>query len=318
MPAFCTHHLFLDKLKNDIAVDFNLNIQAAEIGTQGPDIFFFHRALPILMAGRPKQKIGRKLHRSKAEVLFNAFADYLSQYPNDIAKSYIYGFILHYALDRRCHPYVYSMQRKITDKNPFIHKSSAHNIVEMAMDSYLLNEYCDISDVQNFEADKCFGNSVEVDREIGRVLEFVVPMVTDDCVSQKQVVTAINDTRKMQRILADKSGLLKPFCVATETLFGPLMLFFKFSSMIKPRDLEKARKYVNIDRAIWKSPFDDSIHNESFEDLFFMSMDDAKGLINGFNKICNGSESAFNVTKNISFLTGIEVNRNENNTKLSN
>ena len=307
MPAFCTHHLFLQKLKDEIGKDFEFNIQAAEIGTQGPDIFFFNRIIPLFMPGKSKADIGRRLHRSKAEDLFNAFAEYMKLHPNDIAKSYIYGFIMHYALDRRCHPYVYTMQEKIKEKNHFIHKSSAHNKVEMAMDSFLLNKYCLISNPRSFRADKCLGSDPAVDREIGRVLEFVVPKVTGDRLSAEQAAAAVRDTRKMQKILTDKTGLLNVFCVIFETLLAPFIMFFKFSSMIKPGDLEKAKKYVNIDRQPWQSPFDGSVHNESFEELFTLAAEDARALIKGFNNICNGSETAFDVTQNISFLTGIEV-----------
>ena len=32
-----------------------------------------------------------------------------------IARSYAYGFILHYALDRQCHPFVYAKQQELAD-----------------------------------------------------------------------------------------------------------------------------------------------------------------------------------------------------------
>ena len=98
-----------------------------------------------------------------------------------------------------------------------------------------------------------------------------------------------------------------PVCVAIETIFAPIIKFFKFSSMIKPRDLEKAKKYVNINRLKWKSPFDSKIRNESFEDLFEFSKFDFDVLYRGFIQMTQGKLTAYTVTHNISFLTGTEV-----------
>jgi hypothetical protein len=72
--------------------------------------------------------------------------------------------------------------------------------------------------------------------------------------------------------------------------------------------LEKSKKYGNINKYSWVSPYDSSInHNESFEDLFKLAVNDARDLICGFEKMCMGYSNGYDVTHNLSFLTGIEV-----------
>ena len=120
MPAFSTHYLFAKEMMEDLrrAADFPLNKDAVLIGTQGPDIFFFHRALPW-QKGKMLRKAGSAMHRAKCGEILDCFRRCCDQKKdNSIAKSYVYGFILHYALDRICHPYIYFVQNRITQKFP--------------------------------------------------------------------------------------------------------------------------------------------------------------------------------------------------------
>ena len=132
---------------------------------------------------------------------------------------------------------------KICQSKKAIHKSSVHNQIETAADTYLLTEHGGVFDVSQFNSADTITNKIEVIDEISHLLAFVVPKVTGKFIDEKDVATAIADTRRMQKILQDKRGALRPVCVAIETIFAPIIKFFKFSSMIKPRDLEKAKKY---------------------------------------------------------------------------
>lgn len=286
--------------------DFDFNIDAAAIGAQGADIFFFHRVLPLSMPGKSLRKIGSAIHRAKPAIILDAFKEYCTLSMNkDIAKSYIYGFILHYALDRRCHPYVYAFEKRICERNRFIHHSSAHNRIELAMDSVYLNKQYDITRPSDFDSAAVITTEAAVMDEIAHLLSFVVSAVTNFSISEKQAVQAIHDTKRMQKILRDKSSLLRHTCRIVETVLAPFIGYYKFSSMIKPNDLEKAKKYGNINKVRWISPFDENTeHFESFDELFTLAAEDAKMLIKGYNAI---GLSSYEITHNISFLTGLEV-----------
>lgn len=114
MPAYSTHYIFAKELKEEIEnqVDFKLDEAAYYIGTQGPDIFFDHRIMPWML-GKSLRKTGSKLHRAKPSEIFENMREYISKSNQiEIAKSYATGFILHYVLDRNCHPYVYFCKTK--------------------------------------------------------------------------------------------------------------------------------------------------------------------------------------------------------------
>ena len=173
MPAYCTHYIFACELLPALTelAGFDLNRDAVMLGTQGPDVFFFHRIAPW-MPGRSQRKIGSRLHRAKPGDILDAMAEYCTRCSTekDIARSYAYGFILHYALDRLCHPFVYAKQQELADSGSPLHKSALHNIVEMSMDAVLLHEKLHIDDPRCFDTAVTVPDDPAVLDEVARLL----------------------------------------------------------------------------------------------------------------------------------------------------
>lgn len=306
MPAFITHYLFALDCKEEIKSfsDFDLDFNALAIGSQGPDIFFFTNPLSV----RPMRKLGSTLHRAKPELIFDALAEYLKSSSSNIANSYAYGFILHYALDRRCHPYVYAKQEEILKSNRFIHHSSAHNRVEMSLDAFMLYKKFKIQKPSKFNVAKTIELNDEALFEIGKLMSFVIKSVTEQSISSKKIIGAIKSTKRMQTLLRDKTELLKLVCIIIESIAAPFIKFFKFSSMIRPNSWKGTEKYANISNDEWSSPFDlENKSRQSFEQLYNEAKDEAYELIFGLEQIKNSLSDGKAVTKNISFLTGKEV-----------
>lgn len=306
MPAFITHYLFALDCKEEIQrfSDFEIDFDALSLGSQGPDIFFFANPLSV----RPMRKLGSVLHRSKPELIFDALAEYLKSSSSNIANSYAYGFVLHYALDRKCHPYVYAKQEEILKSNHFIHHSSAHNKVEMSLDAYMLHKKLGIDKPSKFDTAATITLNDEALFEIGELMSFVVKSVTGQTVPSKRIIGAIKSTKKMQKILRDRTGALRLFCIIIESIAAPFIKFFKFSSMIRPSSWKNAQKYANINNDEWSSPFDtESESRLSFEQLYNEAKGEAYELIFGLEQIKNSLSNGKAVTKNISFLTGREV-----------
>ena len=310
MPAFATHYIFLKELEDELRsmADFDFDPKVGGVGCQGPDVFLFHRLYPPFKLYKSLFGISSKLHRSKPEKIFNAFCDYLKITQNrDIAKSYIYAFILHYSLDRNCHPYVYARQDEIVDSSKHANPLAAHNQVEHAVDTYLLYNRMGIYPPSIFTPSETFTADDFAIDEIARLLQFVVRRVCDKDLEFKEVRRAITDTASLQDTLADKNGGASRLAHALEIPFAPAIKYFKFSASIKPKDLETANKYANIRKESWTSPYDNVTRNSSFEELFESSKSDALELIGGFEAVCRGEATAKQVTQNISFLTGMEV-----------
>ncbi len=305
MPAFSTHYLFASEMMPYLekTADFKINKDAVYFGTQGPDIFFFHRALPW-MIGRTLRKCGSMIHRSKPEIFFENMRKYCrTSAKPDIAKSYVYGFILHYVLDRNCHPYVYYLQNKITKENRFANHHSVHNTIEFSMDLYLLNKRAGIENPQKFNTALTVSDDIEVIDEIGRLLEYTVSQTINRNITYKQAITALRDTKYIQNIIFDPKGHKHIFLKIIETILAPITNNYKFTAMMLPRDLEKAKKYANINNSKWLSPYSNGDRFESFENLFDFSKKDAEQMIKAFQ----AGKGCKEITENKSFLTGVEV-----------
>ena len=310
MPAFATHYIFLDELKDELIkkADFEFDIKVGGIGCQGPDIFLFHRLWPMYTIYKSLNSVSGALHRCKNEKILEAFRDCLNLTDNrDIAKSYIYAFILHYALDRNCHPYVYARQNEMTAADSTMHPLTAHNIIEHAVDTYLLDTRLGIYPPCDFDSKSTFSDSELVYNEIARIINYTINMACSREVPQSEVIRAITDTATGQGSLRDTDGGATKLAHRVEAILKPIAKNFKLSASIKPKDLELARDCANIDKRPWTSPFDHSTHNDSFDELFEKSKADALELIDGFEALCRGEKTAYEVTGNISFLTGTEV-----------
>lgn len=309
MPAFCTHYLFFKDLEKEISenASFKLYPTTCAIGAQGPDIFFFHRALPIVMPGKPTRKVGNDIHKSKPEDIFDAFIEYLEISENkDIAKSYIYGFLLHYALDRVCHPYVYANARAM--KNEHFSEGSAHNAIEMGLDAYYLHNKLGIDSPRDFDSAKTLMASDEERLELEKALAYMTKRVTGYELGDEGGYHAVDDSILSQKILRDKKGGATRLAVFLDKTVSPLIGYMKFSAMVRPKDWKNTEQYANIEKSEWHSPYEpDRARNESFDELFEYAKLDAKRLIEGFEATLEGKSNMKDVTNNISFLTGCEV-----------
>lgn len=304
MPAFSTHYIFAKELLPFVKemADFNVNEDAVLVGTQGPDIFFFHRIMPWHL-GKSLSKAGSMLHRAKPCVIFEALREYCQGSDSDIARSYAYGFVMHYALDRKCHPYVYSLQNKMTDKGLLLNPHTAHNIIEMSADCCMLNNRMKQEKPYLFNTADTITDDENVAAEIGRLWEYVMPASIGVKISSRQGETAVKDTKAVQKILLDKYSLKRIIVRPFEILLSPLTKNFRITSMLRPKDLEKAKKYVNIERETWLSPYSNTEFCDSFEDLFEQALDETKIMLLRFQS----GDDCRDITDNLSFLTGVEV-----------
>ncbi len=311
MPAFSTHYAFAVEMKEFIEqnCNFQLDTNALMIGTQGPDIFFFHRAIPLLMYGKSYRKTGSAMHRSKPSDVFECAAKYISKSKEkEIALSYFYGYILHYALDRNCHPYIFCYQKKMQEKMPQIHHSSIHNMIELGLDAYIIKNVLGYSQTEKFHTTNAFIPNERIAKEISVFLSYLIKKTTLQNVDEKIVYQAIYDTETLQKNLYDETGIKKAILETVEKFISPFVNGFKISVMIRPKYSESIDFYANTGKLPWSNPWQSGIiRHDSFIEVFEKSKQDAKELILGFNKIFNNESDGYAVTQNKSFLTGVEI-----------
>jgi len=135
MPAATTHVEFARDVFNALPAEMQRSITDLPmyfLGSQGPDLFFFHRfsVLPGSLRG-----IGARMHREHiAESIFflhDAAADQPALF------SYYQGYLTHYALDSLCHPLIeWYAERAHAERG--VPASEAHFRYEGDLDQYVL------------------------------------------------------------------------------------------------------------------------------------------------------------------------------------
>ena len=316
MPAFSTHYLFARELLGDLQAsmpEFQLSPDAVYYGTQGPDVFFFHRVLPT-MPGKSLNPVGSQMHRANPNVLFGAMLTYAQKLPDKTAEreaalSYIYGFLLHYALDRVAHPYVYATQNAMIKRRHIWYvKGVVHNRVEYALDMLMLRRHLQVASARQFETKQVLSTDSALLDAMAGVLSFAAQEALHAKVSRAQAQQAFCDTRAVQSALTDRYGWKLPVMALLQLpvypFLGPCL-----TTMLRRTQADSRWDYANDRKQRWAYPADPARTScESFEELFARAKEDALCLTAAFQEALAGHRDALEqAVGQISFLTGLPV-----------
>ncbi len=109
MPAIFTHIHFGREVAKRLPCELQTLTEeypaAFSLGTQGPDILFYHKPLKK-KAKNPVRKQGWDMHGKAAAPFFIEVAKKLVESGDGNAKAYALGFLCHFTLDSGCHPFI--------------------------------------------------------------------------------------------------------------------------------------------------------------------------------------------------------------------
>jgi len=268
MPGFTTHYLFgLNTYKKlDPADPMKKNISAHHapysLGLQGPDIFFYFLPSYLIYEENP----GSLAHISR----INKFLRYLlksaklfpDQEESDIAKAYIMGFLGHYILDSKCHPYVYA-------KTHFTERSSkyygSHINLEVDIDTELLAFYKHKYPSAFRQESTIVLTKPQIDT-IANVLYYAYSKTYPELnIKYRTIRLAIRSMQLGTRLLRDPHGKKKILVRKIESIF---IGFPVLSPMIASRRIRFYLDPLNVLHNTWCNPWaKDKVSTQSFFDL---------------------------------------------------
>ncbi|MCI8441488.1 MAG: hypothetical protein HFG27_03020 [Provencibacterium sp.] len=136
MPDFTAHHLLGEEVRRRLPPGGREVVSRAPSaffwGLQGPD--------PLFYGGRQLSRCGSGLHQKSPEKLLRLLflqAAHARGERREILESYLLGFLCHYAMDARLHPYVYCMEQRLRRVRPQKWWPSLHGEIECRMDEQL-------------------------------------------------------------------------------------------------------------------------------------------------------------------------------------
>ncbi|MCL2616740.1 MAG: zinc dependent phospholipase C family protein, partial [Defluviitaleaceae bacterium] len=227
MPGMISHYLCGElcaaRLRGrDIGGVVERHRQIYNLGTQGPDFFFYY--IPCLIM--PKiYRLGNVMHTSRVGQFFGSLLEHamrLSGSERDAALSYICGYLTHYALDTNAHPYIYYKSGFKTegDSRPSLHYSIMHRNFETNLDILMLKLASDEK-----PADKKLWQLISVSHKQAISAAGVISGGLRDVygieLSKRQVYRAMHSMVAISRVLQSKSGRRKSMIGAVEGLLMP-------------------------------------------------------------------------------------------------
>lgn len=306
MPAAMTHYIHAEAVIK--ALDkrgINTDVKMVLWGAQGPDIMYFHRAMPYQL-GKSLRRVGSMLHKSGPERLISTMAELCRDEYSDVV-SYAYGFLCHYALDRTAHPYVYAMQEKYAEKEKIKYNHSyIHNLIEHNIDIIILKDAKSLR-----PADVNIDNVLSTDNNIIKRQSELLNAALSAIMPERKIKTgkieqAFYDMHRNTKTMIDH-GVKKRFILFLEKILhtGPVL-----SSLIEGEESDGMMDYMNLSKESWKNPFDKAgrSYNDNFYEVLDRAVSDAVNLILKFIEYKGGRFDG-SITDNITFNRGITANQ---------
>ena len=211
MPAIFTHVQFGREVVATLPPMFSDLVakhpQCFYLGTQGPDLLFYHK--PLKSKNNPTRKKGWRLHEIPPEDFFLQGAKLLLEdkenfdnadnfIPQSKEAAYLLGFLCHFTLDYSVHPYI--------DQHSV--GGLSHGKIESELDKHRLKKLG--KPARGFNTATLFFPIEESKAASANILS----------VSEKDTKKALKTMRFINGLFSNKCGLVHGFCHAALSLVG--------------------------------------------------------------------------------------------------
>lgn len=313
MPGLITHYIcgeaVLNKLPDDIKKTLQDNRLLYNVGTQGPDIFFY--SLSCLLR-KKLAGLGSKMHSGQFNAYLNALLDSAKTGgagQTAALAAYLSGYITHYALDSSAHPYIYykSGFKRDGERGSRLKYSVNHHNFETAVDVLLLKLVS-----SEKPSDKKLWQLIRVTQvEAAHVAEHISQAIDDAYqvpISPRQVYGAMSSMSRATRLLQSKTGRRKRFIELAEDIsIGDRFI----SSLIHPQEITDGIDYLNVSKKPWCLPWDNTRQYDlSFVEMFEHAVAGSVTKINALFDYLDGKmekNALLFLMGNNSFATGIDA-----------
>lgn len=275
MPACLTHYLFARRVADRFPQAGGADPCAYAWGAQGPDFLFCHRYMRFLGLGKGDglQTYGSLMHETKPSATLSAMREFLKARPDPSYRSYVQGFLCHYALDSTAHPYVNALAGELAAQRAHETTGTMHGEIESALDAIILRrETGKLPSGVNLK--HMFPKNEGVQRRIARLYRQVLADVYQADVPEEELLRATRDAHFVFAAVTDRTGLKQRLFHMLERGKPHVV-----ASHIVPLTERDDVDYANISRQPWGP---DSSRLDFFQ-LFGQALDRAERLIAEFD-----------------------------------
>lgn len=284
MPDLITHYIFANEALEQLEKKeiIKKNHSNYNLGSSGPDYFFYYHILPYQTSvGRENvTKFGHLMHGNKINDFFKSSFEYIKKNYNESNYSYFVGYLMHYFLDRKAHPYIFyfsGVQDGSKEKQIYEYW---HKRFEVAIDEKMLEERYN-SDIKHFNPAKIVElNKINIE-EIYDYTCDVIQKVYKQKISYKELKQSVYDFNHALKLLYSRGKWKKKLVLKIEKCFKmkPLISTAMYSIENEQYD------YLNKQHKMWFDPCDDKIfYTKSFIELYEEALEEVVEFVILFDK----------------------------------
>ncbi|WP_202710156.1 zinc dependent phospholipase C family protein [Sporosalibacterium faouarense] len=314
MPDIITHILFgqdmLSKLKdNEFHKNFVDNKGLFILGCQGPDIFFYNDFLPWVKDKRGP-KIGKLMHLKNTGEFFIEGLKYIKNKINNsnekkVLFTYLSGFMCHFALDRKAHPYIYYFTGEYDKNRPDTYKYKGyHKRFELIIDTILLMKKQNKRSYKYKVTDKINAGENLPD-SIQKFYNYIIELLYKIEIDSHLANDAYRDMKKVFKLIYDPIGIKKGMLCILEILLNDKG---NYCNLTYPRHIEDDIDYMNDLKLQWNHPCDKKdVCNDSFYDIYNKALDDGRRMILNAIEYIQGNKNIEDIVyifPNTTYTTG--------------
>lgn len=311
IPNVITHGLMALDVYNKLEVSsvqraIDKHPRAYLLGSNGPDILFYYKALPWQDGALNKevQHYGNRVHVEAInefyEVAIQTICDMNDQENKEILIAYVAGHLQHWALDSLAHPFVFYRGGEIAGSTKFWHFR-----YESMIDSLMVT-YVKRRKLQEIKAEKFVDVSREERRVIASFYNMLLYRVFGIETKPEVIDEAIRTFKKALFFLYDPKNHMTPLIQMVENkFFEP----WELTSHIVNSKFDTEHDILNLKHEVWSNPTNiDETSTQSFVDLYDDSIKLGQALIDELENVLLGGEYRFNeILNNCQYDTGRPV-----------
>jgi hypothetical protein len=254
MPGFLSHYIAGKAAQQGCLPEIREKITANErlynLGTVGPDIFFYYVPGQILKRSRG---IAQEMHLGGLGLFIGFMAQAAKESApreRDTIFAYTAGFLMHYLLDVHVHPYVYA--RSFNKNSIKIKNSAKHRRFETGIDTALLDLMSGGKPAKIKQWELINAEKSKISVSAG-VLSQGISEIYNRNIPPETVCRALKFTINATKFLQMKD--IK-------------------RDMILRRQPTESNDYLNTEKSPWSTPWSPEIYSDSFMERYQLAVDE--------------------------------------------
>lgn len=284
-------------LSNDI------DLKTVFLGAQGPDPLYY------VFFGKDASDYryyADRMHDTNTRMLLSNMVRYVKKHTTVETYSFLVGFLCHYALDVKIHPYVYNHVGVYDKTDPDTHKyQGLHLRFERAIDAQMIEEEHSIK-AHKYSLTKKYFPLTKASDDIAAIMGYTLKQTYGKDNGDVMYQTGAKKMyRNVKFIITDKFGIKKQIYKFIDLFNKGTDLFFKDLSFYKHLD---DYDYLNKKNRTWNHPITNEEFTYSVEDLYDQALQFALEMIRTITPYIFEDKTVDldTVFPNLSFNSGVE------------